>query len=330
MIIASSFLYLGLKRRKLIKLKEKFFKQNGGFLLQELIAQKEISPNLIKIFTAEELENATTKYDNNLIIGQGGYGTVYKGILPNGSLIAIKKSKQTDISIEEEQIKQFISEVLVLCQVNHRNIVRLLGCCLETPSPILVYEFITNGTLFQHLHHNNNGQSSSPRDVSWENRLKIAAQTAGVLSYLHSQAFTPIIHRDIKSTNILLDQNFDAKVSDFGASRILVPSDEMKICTVVQGTLGYLDPEYLQTSQLTEKSDVYSFGVVLVELLTRQKAVRFDKPEEERSLAKYFLIALQENQLNEVLDDRIIDEGNVEMLKQVADIARRCLSVKGE
>ncbi|KAI3464681.1 hypothetical protein Pfo_021344 [Paulownia fortunei] len=311
LITASSFLYLGSKKRKLIKLKEKFFKQNGGFLLQELIAQREISPNLIKIFTAEELEISTKKYDNSLIIGQGGYGTVYKGILPNGSLVAIKKSKQTDIYIEEEQIKQFISEVIVLCQVNHRNVVRLLGCCLETPSPILIYEFIINGTLSEHLHHDHNGQSS--RAVPLETRLKIAAQTAGVLSYLHSQAFTPIIHRDIKSTNILLDENLDAK---------------MQIYTVVQGTLGYLDPEYLQTSQLTEKSDVYSFGVVLVELLTRQKAVRFNRPEEERSLAKYFLSALQENQLNWVLDDHIVEEGNVGLLKQVADIARRCLSLK--
>ncbi|KAL3834455.1 hypothetical protein ACJIZ3_009191 [Penstemon smallii] len=322
-IIGSTFLFWGLRKRKLIKLKEKFFEQNGRFLLQQLVEQKELTSHMIKIFSAEELQKATKNYDDSLIAGRGGFGTVYKRTLPDGSLVAIKKSKQTDIDIDKAQVQQFISEVVILCQVNNRNIVHMLGCCLETPSPILVYEFVSNGTLYEHLH------DKGRKSLSWETRLKIATQTAGVLSYLHSQAVTPIIHKDIKSTNILLDENFNAKVSDFGASK-LIASNEMQVYTLVQGTLGYLDPEYLQTSQLTEKSDVYSFGVLLVELLTGQKVIRFNKPEAEKSLANYFLYAVQENRLVEVLEPRVVEEGSVELLHVVADIARFCLRLKGE
>nr|POE59618.1 putative wall-associated receptor kinase-like 16 [Quercus suber] len=157
----------------------------------------------------------------------------------------------------------------------------------------------------------------------------IAIETAEALSYLHSAASTPIIHRDVKSSNILLDSSYTAKVSDFGASR-LISLDQTEVATMVQGTIGYLDPEYLHTSQLTEKSDVYSFGVVLVELLTRRKALSFDKPEVERSLVTYFLLSLKENRLFEVLGKYIAKEGNAEQLKEVAILAKKCLKLKGE
>lgn len=290
-------------------------------MLQQQLHGREGSSESVKIFTAEELEKATNKYDEDTIIGRGGYGTVYKGILADGRVVAIKKSKLVD----QTQIEQFINEVVVLSQINHRNVVKLLGCCLETEVPLLVYEFITNGTLFDYIH--NKSKASS---ISWETRLRIAAETAGVLSYLHSSASIPIIHRDVKSTNILLDDNYTAKVSDFGASR-LVPLDQTQLSTMVQGTLGYLDPEYLHTSQLTEKSDVYSFGVVLVELLTGKKALSFDRPEEERSLAMHFLSSLKNDRLFQILEDYIVpNDENMEQLKDVAKLAKRCLEVKGE
>nr|DAD42623.1 TPA_asm: hypothetical protein HUJ06_000853 [Nelumbo nucifera] len=273
-----------------------------------------------KIFTAEELEKATDNYDVSRVLGRGGYGTVYKGILPDNRSVAIKKSKIVD----ESQIEQFVNEVIILSQINHRNVVKLLGCCLETEVPLLVYEFVTNGTLFHHIHDEGN-KSSLP----WENRLSIAAQVASALAYLHSAASPPIIHRDIKSTNILLDDNYMAKVSDFGASR-LVPLDQTQFTTLVQGTMGYLDPEYLHTSQLTEKSDIYSFGVVLVELLTGRQVLSFDRPEQERNLAMHFVTLMKEDKVDEILEDRVMSECDRDQLKEVTILAKRCLKLNEE
>jgi len=318
--VASSWISWALKRRKLFKLKEKFFKQNGGLMLQQQLSSHRGSVETDKIFSTEELKKATNNYDKSRVLGQGGYGTVYKGVLPDNKVVAIKKSKISD----QSQIEQFINEVIVLTQINHRNVVKLLGCCLETEVPLLVYEFITNGTLSDHIH--NKSLSSS---LSWEKRLKIAAEAAGALAYLHFSTSMPIIHRDVKTTNILLDDNYKAKVSDFGASK-LVPLDQTQLTTLVQGTFGYLDPEYFHTGQLTEKSDVYSFGVVVAELLTGKEALSFNRPESDRNLAKYFVSAIKEDRLLQVLEDHIVNEGNIEELKEVANLAKRCLRVKGE
>ncbi|XXG39876.1 hypothetical protein AAC387_Pa01g0730 [Persea americana] len=318
-LIAGSFIYWGLKKRKIILLKDKFFRQNGGLLLQQQITSHGVAVTT-KIFSTEELERATNKFAEDRIIGRGGYGTVYKGILPDNTTVAIKKSKIVD----ETQIEQFINEVFILSQINHRNVVKLLGCCLETEVPLLVYEFISNGTLFHHIH--DEAHSSS---ISFQDRLRIASETAGALDYLHSAASIPIFHRDVKSTNILLDHNLTAKVSDFGASR-LVPLDQTQLNTLVQGTLGYLDPEYFQTGQLTEKSDVYSFGVVLVEMLTGEKPICLNRSQEERNLSMYFILSMKENRLFGVLENRVVDEGGVEQLLAVARLAKRCLKVKGE
>ncbi|GFP81282.1 wall-associated receptor kinase 4 [Phtheirospermum japonicum] len=230
-----------------------------------------------------KLAKATDNFNNNRIIGKGGFGTVYKGSLGNKITVAIKKP----IAVDTEQKEQFINELM-------------------------------------HVH--NKAKASS---LSWDMRLKIASETAGVLWYLHSSASTPIIHRDVKSANILLDGTHTAKVSDFGSSK-LVPWDQTHVATMVQGTLGYLDPEYMQTNQLTEKSDVYSFGVVLIELLTGKMVLRCDGPEEERSLAKLFLSVMKQNRLFEILDDNVASEENKERVMKVAELARSCLNVKGD
>ncbi|XP_043811040.1 putative wall-associated receptor kinase-like 11 [Manihot esculenta] len=315
----SWWLYKLLKRRKDFNRRQKFFRRNGGLLLQQQLSSSE--SNIEKtMFTSKELDKATDCYNENRILGQGGQGTVYKGMLSDGKLAAIKKSKLVD----ESKLEQFINEVAILSQINHRNVVKLLGCCLETEVPLLVYEFIPNGTLFQHLHDPN-----EEFPITWEMRLRIATEVAGALSYLHSAASMPIYHRDIKSSNILLDMKYRAKVSDFGTSKSIA-IDQTHVTTRIQGTFGYLDPEYFQSSQFTEKSDVYSFGVVLVELLTGQKPISSMRSIEERSLATYFLLSMEENRLFEILDARVLKEGAKEDIVAVAKLAKRCLNLNGK
>ncbi|XVE61012.1 hypothetical protein DITRI_Ditri06bG0005800 [Diplodiscus trichospermus] len=318
LLLSFPSIYFFLKRRKLIKLREKYFRENGGLLLQQQNPFRQSAVETNKIFTAKELEKATDNYSENRIIGEGGNGMVYQGVLHGGNTVAVKKSKIVD----KTQIDQFINEVVVLTQINHRNVVKLLGCCLETQVPLLVYEFVPNGSLHYHIH-------SRPGSISWDVRLRIAMETAGALAYLHSAASVPIIHRDVKSANILLDENYIAKVSDFGASR-LIPVDQTQISTLVQGTLGYLDPEYFQTSQLTEKSDVYSYGVMLVELLTGQTPISFSRPELGRNLSSYFILSMRQNCLFEILEPGLRNQNNGEELKVVADLAMRCLRLKGD
>lgn len=320
LVIGCTLLCLGYAKWKAIHQKKYFFKKNGGLVLEQHLSEWESPVEMFRIFTHEELKKATNKFHDSAVVGKGGFGTVYKGVLDDGLIIAIKKSKLVD----QSQTDQFINEVIVLSQINHRNVVKLLGCCLETKVPLLVYEFVTNGTLFEHIHNKTN---HAP--LSWETRLKIASEIASVLAYLHSSTSTPIIHRDIKSSNVLLDHDYTAKLSDFGASK-LVPLDHTQLSTMMQGTLGYLDPEYLLTSELTEKSDVYSFGILLFELITGKKAVRFDVPEEERTLAKIVLCAMNEDRLEEIVEEGLATEANIEEIQEVAKLAKECVRVKGE
>ncbi|KAL3746967.1 hypothetical protein ACJRO7_015841 [Eucalyptus globulus] len=311
-------LYKYIKKRKEIKLKEKNFKRNGGLLLEsELSSEGHVDKN--KLFNSKDLKKATNNFNKDRILGRGGQGTVYKGMLTDGKIVAIKKSQ----AIDEGKVKQFINEVFILSQINHRNIVKLLGCCLETKVPLLVYEFIPNGTLYQYLH-----DPKEEYHVSWDTRLRIATEIAGALFYLHSAASIPIYHRDIKSTNILLDEKYRAKVADFGTSKS-ISLDQTHVTTLVQGTFGYLDPEYFQSSQFTDKSDVYSFGVVLVELLTGQKPISSLREQEGRSLATYFIISMEENRLFDIVDAQVLKEGKKEEITSFANLAKRCLNLNG-
>ncbi|KAG7590749.1 Protein kinase domain [Arabidopsis suecica] len=312
-------LIIFIRRRKRINRKKNFFKRNGGLLLQQQLTSTEGTVEKTKVFSSRELEKATENFSENRVLGQGGQGTVYKGMLVDGSIVAVKKSKIVD----EDKLEEFINEVVILSHINHRNIVKLLGCCLETEVPLLVYEFISNGNLFEHLH----DESSDYTMATWEVRLRMAIEIAGALSYLHSAASAPIYHRDIKSTNIMLDEKYRAKVSDFGTSRT-VTEDHTHLTTLVSGTAGYLDPEYFQSSQFTDKSDVYSFGVVLVELITGEKPISFTRPQENRTLATYFTISVKENRVVDIIDARIRDDCKLEQVMAVAQVARRCLNLK--
>ncbi|XAR59624.1 Non-specific serine/threonine protein kinase [Bertholletia excelsa] len=299
LVIVAFWLYKALKKRFQMRQKEIFFKRN--------------------VFNSKELEKATDHYNEVRILGQGGQGTVYKGMLSDGTIVAVKKSTIVD----EGKVEQFINEVVILSQINHRNIVKLLGCCLETEVPLLVYEFVPNGTLYQHIQNPN-----EDFHLTWEIRLRIAIEAAGALSYLHYATSMPIYHRDIKSTNILLDEKYRAKVADFGTSKSIT-IDQTHLTTIVKGTFGYIDPEYFRSSQFTEKSDVYSFGVVIVELLTRKKPIFSDEFQEIRSLTAGFIQAMEENNLLDFLDPQIINEGHIEKIAMVANLAKRCLHLNG-
>ncbi|KAM7478071.1 hypothetical protein LguiA_026284 [Lonicera macranthoides] len=303
-----------------MKLRQKFFKRNGGLLLQQQLSSGE-DGNIEKtrIFSSKELERATDYYNENRIPGHGGQGTVYKGMLIDGRIVAVKKSTKVD----EGQLDQFINEVAILSQINHINIVKLHGCCLETEVPLLVYEFIPNGTLLQYIQ-----DESEDFPLTWDVRLRIATEVAAALSYLHSSASFPIYHLDVKSANILLDDKYRSKVADFGTSRSIAV-DQTHLTTRVFGTLGYLDPEYFQSSQFTEKSNVYSFAIVLIELLTGQKPISSTRSDEMRSLAAYFILAMEENPIFDILDSRVQNEGKKYEITGVANLARRCLNLNG-
>ncbi|CAL5013440.1 unnamed protein product [Urochloa decumbens] len=294
------------------KMKERFFKQNHGLLLQQLVSQKaDIGERMI--ISLGELEKATYNFDRARVIGGGGHGVVFKGII-GLHVVAIKKSK----IVVQREIDEFINEVAVLSQVNHRNVVKLLGCCLETEVPLLVYEFILNGTLYHHLH------VDGPVSLPWDDRIRIAMEIARALSYLHSAASMPIFHRDIKSSNILLDNDLTAKVSDFGASRYIPMIKQ----TSVQGTIGYLDPMYYYTGRLTYKSDVFSFGVLLIELLTRKKPYAYRSVDGD-GLVSHFVSLLTKGNLVDIIDPQVIEEEDGE-IQDVATLAAVCTKLKGE
>ncbi|KAF7144567.1 hypothetical protein RHSIM_Rhsim04G0078700 [Rhododendron simsii] len=297
LLICMWWWYREVNRRKEAKLKEKFFKRNGGLLLQQQLSSDQGNLETTTLFTSKELKKATDNYNANRILGQGGQGTVYKGMLTDGRIVAIKKSK----ALDEGKLEQFINEKFPCWFMN--------SSLMEPFSSVSM-----------------NKMKNFP--LTWDLRLRIATDIAGALFYLHSLASIAIYHRDIKSANILLDEKFRAKVSDFGISRS-ISVDNTHLTTAVQGTFGYLDPEYFQSSQFTEKSDVYSFGVVLVELLTGKKSILSGKSNEGGSLTAYFLLTMKENRLYDILDARVVKEGGENEVLAVANIAKRCLYLNG-
>ncbi|KAI5062963.1 hypothetical protein GOP47_0021510 [Adiantum capillus-veneris] len=276
--------------------------------------------NTCKVFTLEELQRATDNFSADNEIGSGGFGMVYKGILHNGVIVAIKKMKHAG----GDDAHQFVNEISILSQVNHRYLVKLFGYGVVFEDPFLVYEYISNGNLEEHIA---KAQQGISMELTWKRRFNIAVQTADALKYLHVQASPPIFHRDVKSANILLDKDFSAKVADFGLSK-LVDIDATHVSTMVKGTPGYLDPDYFQNFVLTDKSDVYSFGVVLLELLTSRKPIDTSRPLSEQNIASSSIPLNLVGRTREILDWQLMEQASGDDLLEmdgVAQVAASCL-----
>lgn len=273
----------------------------------------------IPIYAYKEMEKATNSFSDKQRLGTGAYGTVYAGKLKNDLWVAIKRMKHG----ETDSMEQVMNEIKLLSSVNHPNLVRLLGCSIENGEEILVYEFMPNGTLYQHL------QGEKGNGLTWPVRLTIATETAQAIAYLHSAIHPPIYHRDIKSTNILLDYNFRSKVADFGLSR-LGRTEISHISTAPQGTPGYLDPQYHQNFHLSDKSDVYSFGVLLIEIISGLKVVDFSRPHDEVNLAALATDRIGRGQLSEIIDPLLDLQTDPNWtlcsIHKVAELAFRCLA----
>uniref|UniRef100_A0A0D9Y2Y0 Protein kinase domain-containing protein n=1 Tax=Oryza glumipatula TaxID=40148 RepID=A0A0D9Y2Y0_9ORYZ len=273
------------------------------------------------IFTYEELDEATDGFSDARELGVGGFGTVYKGILRNGDTVAVKRLYKNSY----KSVEQFQNEVGILSRLRHPNLVTLFGCTSQTNSRdlLLVYEFVPNGTLADHLHGAAAARSSS---LDWPTRLGIAVETANALEYLHTVE-PQVVHRDVKTNNILLDEGFHVKVADFGLSR-LFPADATHVSTAPQGTPGYLDPMYHQCYQLTDKSDVYSFGVVLVELISSKPAVDMNRRGGDVNLANMAVHMIQSYEMEQLVDPQLgygSDGETRRTVDLVAEVAFRCL-----
>ncbi|XP_042458062.1 LEAF RUST 10 DISEASE-RESISTANCE LOCUS RECEPTOR-LIKE PROTEIN KINASE-like 1.2 [Zingiber officinale] len=322
-LLCACFLCLKRKRNRMHSPSSKFLDRNASFKPNLKDAELNAARLQTHLFSYDELLQATNRFDPSNELGDGGFGTVYKGKLRDGRTIAVKRLYENNC----RRLEQFVNEIEILSRLRHQNLVSLYGCTSpRSRGLLLAYEFVPNGTVADHLH----GRRAGEGVLTWPVRLGIAIETADALAYLHA-VNPPIIHRDVKTCNVLLDGSFRVKVADFGLSR-LFPEDATHVSTAPQGTPGYLDPEYHRCYQLTSKSDVYSFGVMLVELISSKPAVDMARDRSEINLSSMAVARIQNGDLEQLVDAGLgyrSDQATRKMIAMVAEVAFRCLQADG-
>ncbi|KAJ9559734.1 hypothetical protein OSB04_004894 [Centaurea solstitialis] len=291
--------------------------------------------NHLQEFALQTIFEATNRFAEDNRIGIGSFGSVYRALLNDGRKVAVKRAELTNPSVcngavnkrQEDTNNAFVNELEFLSRVNHKNLVQLLGFCEEENELVLVYEYMENGSLHDHIHN-----IYSSYIMSWSARIKVALDAARGLQYLHVYADPPIIHRDIKSSNILLDGEWTGKVSDFGLSLMGPPDDGSHLSLHAAGTVGYMDPEYYKFEQLTTKSDVYSFGVVLLELLSGHRAIHKNEAGERRNVVDSVVPYIVHDEIHRVLDHKIPPPTpfEIEAVKYVGYLAVDCVTLEGK
>lgn len=281
----------------------------------------------LKSYTFSELKAVTRSFRPDSVLGGGGFGSVYKGWVDESSLAASKPGSGMVVAVKRlnqegwQGHKEWLAEITYLGELHHPNLVKLIGYCLEDEHRLLVYEFMPKGSMENHLFRR--GSFFTP--LSWSLRMKVALEAARGLAFLHS-AEIKVIYRDFKTSNILLDMNYNAKLSDFGLARDGPMDDKSHVSTRVMGTYGYAAPEYMSTGHLTSKSDVYSFGVVLLEILSGKKAIDKNRPPGEHSLVDWARPYLtSKNRVLHVLDPRLERQYSLSKAHKAANVALQCL-----